>query len=213
MDAIIKDKPWFREILKKPELQDITLRNLYEFYLGNNCIYKILPIITSNSIISIRVLDWFATNYSKKFNIIYELDNAESSNDKYFNVFLQYKCQLKAYKKKLFDPFCRKQRIVFHYDVDKCVVTTVGQLNFFKWAIKYNIISYIEKNLEQLEHDMIIYYKDKKLKKKNIEQLTLELQSQLITQTTEESSNTILSSTSTSEHIIEHQNKFIVSFN
>ena len=64
MDIIIKNKPWFKEILKKPELQDITLRNLYEFFLQNDNINKVLPIITSNSNISIIVLDWFVKNYS-----------------------------------------------------------------------------------------------------------------------------------------------------
>ena len=73
MNDILKNKPWFREILKKPELQDITLRNIYEYYLVNNNIDKLLQIITSNSNISIRVLDWFVTNYSKKFNIIYKI--------------------------------------------------------------------------------------------------------------------------------------------
>ena len=153
MDIIIKDKPWFKEILKTPELQDITLRNLYEFYLLNDNIQRILPIITSNSNISIRVLDWFVTNYSKKFNIIYQLGNDDSC-ERFFNVYLQYKCQLKGYKKKLFDPFCRKQRIVFYYDHNKCAVTTIGQLNFFKWAIENKIIDYIENNYETIEHDM-----------------------------------------------------------
>ena len=155
MNNIIKEKPWFKEILKKPELQDITLRNLYEFYLSNSNIYTILPILTSESNISIRVLDWFVTNYSKKNNIIYELKNQNNNGDKYFNVYLQYKCQLKAYKKKLFDPFCRKQRIAFHYEETKCVVTTIGQLNFFKWAIMYNVLNYVENNLSSITDDMI----------------------------------------------------------
>ena len=153
MDIIIKDKPWFKEILKTPELQDITLRNLYEFYLLNDNIQRILPIITSNSNISIRVLDWFVTNYSKKFNIIYQLGNDDSC-ERFFNVYLQYKCQLKGYKKKLFDPFCRKQRIVFYYDHNKCAVTTIGQLNFFKWAIMYGVLNYVEKHLTDITNDM-----------------------------------------------------------
>ena len=156
MDDILKANPWFKELLKKPELQDITLIDLYKFYLTNKNIYKILPIITSNSNISIRVLDWFVTNYSKKFNLIYQLDNKNTNSDKYFNVFLQYKCQLKSYKKKFFDPFCRKQRIYFHYDLHKCVITTIGQLNFFKWAISFGILSYVEKNLQLITNDMII---------------------------------------------------------
>jgi hypothetical protein len=155
MDTILKEKPWFKEVLKKPEVQDIILKNLYEYYLNNNNIIKILPIITSNSNISIRVIDWFVTNYSKKHNIIYELKDNNANGDKYFNVFLQYKCQLKAYKKRLFDPFCRKQRIAFHYDENKCVVTTTGQLNFFKWAITYDVLKYVENNLESITNDMI----------------------------------------------------------
>jgi hypothetical protein len=155
METILRDKPWFKELLKKPELQDITLMDLYQFYLSNDNIYKVLPIITSNSNISIRVLDWFVTNYSKKFNIIYELKNCDTNGDRFFNVYLQYKCQLKSYKKKLFDPFCRKQRIAFHYDLNKCVVTTIGQLNFFKWAITSGILVYVEKNLQKITNDMI----------------------------------------------------------
>jgi hypothetical protein len=160
METILKNKPWFKEILKKPELQDITLMDLYGFYLTNDNIYRVLPIITSNSNISIRVLDWFVTNYSKKFNIIYKLDNIDANGDRFFNVYLQYKCQLKSYKKKLFDPFCRKQRIAFHYDLNKCVVTTVGQLNFFKWAISYGVLSYVEKNLQAITNDMIVSNKN-----------------------------------------------------
>ena len=155
MDIIIGLKPWFVEVLKKQELQDITLRNLYQFYLCNDNIFKILPIITSNSNISIRVLDWFVTNYSKKYNIIYKLNKQDINGDKIFNVFLQYKCQLKSYKKKLFDPFCRKQRIAFHYDESKCVITTIGQLNFFRWAIKYGVLKYVEDHLNEITTDMI----------------------------------------------------------
>ena len=32
--------------------------------------------------------------------------------------------------------------------------TTIGQLNFFKWAIENKIIDYIKENYEQIEKDM-----------------------------------------------------------
>ena len=153
MNEIIRNKPWIKEILNKPELQDITLINLYVYFLSNNNINKLLPIITSNSNVSIRVLDWFVTNYSKKHNIIYKLTDKEDNH--FFNVYLQYKCQLKSYKKKLFDPFCRKKRIVFYYDLNKCIVTTVGQLNFFRWAISNDVLNYVEQHLHTITHDMI----------------------------------------------------------
>ena len=71
-----------------------------------------------------------------------------------FNVHLNYKSQLKSFQKKQFDPFCRRQRINFYYTKDKHFVTTVGQLNFFKWAIENNIIDYIENNYSDIEKDM-----------------------------------------------------------
>lgn len=154
INKLISTYPWFSQILERPELHDILLRNLYCYYLVNNNIYIILPIISSNSDISIRIIDWFVTNYSKKNNLIYELYNY-SDNNRFFNIYLQYKCQLKSYKKKLFDPFCRKNKIPFYYDENKCVITTIGQLNFFKWAIDNNILDYIKKNLSSITQDMI----------------------------------------------------------
>ena len=154
MKDIIFNYPWFEQVLTYPELEDITLRNLYRFYFTNNNINIFISIITSNSDISIRIIDWFVTNYAKKYNIIYELDNYNDSNG-YFNIYLQYKCQLKSYKKKLFDPFCRKNKIPFYYEEKKCVITTVGQLNFFKWAIENNILNYIKLNLQKITDDMM----------------------------------------------------------
>lgn len=166
MDKIINEKPWVKELLKTHTFQDITLRNLYEFYLTNDNIKKILPLITSGSIISIRLIDWFVTNYAKKYNTTYELDE-NSNNDKYFNVYSQYKCELKSYKKKLFDPFCRGEKskreiIIFRYDKNSYLKTTVGQLNFFKWALKYGIIDYVEKNYKIITKDMNISNKKHK---------------------------------------------------
>jgi hypothetical protein len=34
------------------------------------------------------------------------------------------------------------------------MVTTIGQLNFFKWAIENKILDYIDENYETIENDM-----------------------------------------------------------
>ena len=65
-----------------------------------------------------------------------------------------YKLKLKAYSKKRFDPFCRWERITIPYNENNHMETTIGQLNFFKWAIENNIIDYIKKNYENIERDM-----------------------------------------------------------
>ena len=34
------------------------------------------------------------------------------------------------------------------------IQTTIGQLNFFKWALENNILSYISEHLDEIEKDM-----------------------------------------------------------
>ena len=136
-------------------------------YFSNKYLLKKLITILKGESISLRLIDWFVTNYCKKFNVIYNLNDfrdkeleSESSIqlpvsfDNYILVHNNYKGQLKAYSKKNFDPFCRRNRIRFYYDTNKYFITTVGQLNFFKWAIENNIINYIKKNIKDVENDM-----------------------------------------------------------
>jgi hypothetical protein len=69
-------------------------------------------------------------------------------------VYIDYKLKLKAYSKRRFDPFCRWERISIPYVDDKCIETTIGQLNFFKWALENRVVDYIETNYDVIEKDM-----------------------------------------------------------
>ena len=71
-----------------------------------------------------------------------------------FKVFHSYKLELKAYSKVRFDPFSRRERIMIPYKDNTCLQTTIGQLNFFKWAIENQVLEYIEKNYGEIEADM-----------------------------------------------------------
>ena len=82
------------------------------------------------------------------------VEEADEIKGKQFIVYINYKSQLKAYSKKYFDPFCRRERIDFQYEKNKSIITTVGQLNFFRWAITNNVIKYIKNNLSEIEKDM-----------------------------------------------------------
>ena len=62
--------------------------------------------------------------------------------------------KLKAYSKRRFDPFCRWERISIPYKTETFIETTIGQLNFFKWALENKVIDYIEENYEMIENDM-----------------------------------------------------------
>jgi hypothetical protein len=155
--------------------QELLLGRLKVFYNSDN-MTKLLPIINGETKLSLRIIDWFVTNYTKKNNIILynkkkklihstpkspknkletktKKSKYEYVNDQ-FNIFLNYKGQLKAYSKKNFDPFCRRERINFYYTEDKFMTTTVGQLNFFKWALENKVIEYIKTHLEKIDKDM-----------------------------------------------------------
>jgi hypothetical protein len=132
---------------------ELLLNNLLEFYKEDDNLRRMLKIITGESKISLRIVDWFATNYAKKNYTLYEMTNKNGDNVR-FKVYFDYKLKLKAYSKKRFDPFCRWDRISIPYKDGTCIETTIGQLNFFKWAIENKVINYIEENYEIIEKDM-----------------------------------------------------------
>ena len=115
-----------------------------------------MNIINGETRISLRIVDWFVTNYAKKNFTVYENPVVKNgvSNVYRFKVYNEYKLKLKAYSKKRFDPFCRWDRVTIPYNTNQCMETTIGQLNFFKWAIENRIVDFIETNFSDIEHDM-----------------------------------------------------------
>uniref|UniRef100_A0A6C0B7U3 Uncharacterized protein n=1 Tax=viral metagenome TaxID=1070528 RepID=A0A6C0B7U3_9ZZZZ len=131
---------------------DLLMRNLMDFYKNHDNLNKMMRIINGESKISLRIVDWFVTNFAKKNYTIYEMPSGEFSVR--FKVYNDYKLKLKAYSKRRFDPFCRWERISIPYDKDNFMETTIGQLNFFKWAIENKIVDYIEEHYQDIENDM-----------------------------------------------------------
>ena len=128
--------------------------SLSKFYKKKEHITELMSITSGSSKISLRLLDWFVTNYSKKHNTnICKID--DKKNIYHFNVYLSYRSQLKAYSKQQFDPFRRRERIQFYHERENYIETTIGQLNFFRWVIENNISSYIIDNIGKIESDMI----------------------------------------------------------
>jgi hypothetical protein len=142
---------------------DLLLKNLLSFYKTddvnnnynpNNNLDKMLKIITGESKISLRIVDWFATNYAKKYYTLYVIDQSHDNIQRRFKVYDDYKLKLKAYSKRRFDPFCRWERISIPYTKGKFIETTIGQLNFFKWALENKVVDYIDTNYDVIEKDM-----------------------------------------------------------
>jgi len=133
---------------------NLLLSNLMDYYKNTNQLTKMMKIINGESRISLRIVDWFVTNYAKKYFVVYEQTYENSEETYRFKVHNDYKLKLKAYSKKRFDPFCRRERITIPFDERHSMETTLGQLNFFKWAIQNKVIDYIESHYEEIEEDM-----------------------------------------------------------
>ena len=135
---------------------ELLTAKLFIFFKENNFepLKKMLAVINGESLISLRIIDWFSTNYAKKHYTVYSIPGDVDKPDRRFKVYNDYKLKLKAYSKKRFDPFCRWDRIAFPYVNNSSIQTTVGQLNFFKWAIENCVIQYVESNYREIEHDM-----------------------------------------------------------
>ena len=160
--------------------KDELLRGkLLEFYKDSSNLDILLPIILQQTRLSLRSLDWFVTNYCKKYNINYPIQR-DSEPVTYFP-FKSYKSQLKAYSKKFCDPICRRERVIFDYlnntivdfktnikiNHKDYIITTIGQLNFFKFAIQDSIIKYAIDHIVEIENDMNETLKNRDIEKKS----------------------------------------------
>jgi len=145
--------------------KELLLSSLTAYYnknIDNKFILK--DIIDGKHQLSLRMIDWLVTIYAKNNNIIYWIhtdDNniyyylPEGNANKYkkINLYLDYRAQLKSFKKINFDSFRRHDRITFiiNNKSNESIETTIGQLNFFKWAFSNKVI------LFALENQKIIY--------------------------------------------------------
>lgn len=132
------------------------LASLHTFFEDKQNLVTMMEVV-KNQTLSMRVLDWFVSNYSKKNNMF-----IVTKEGKHFNIYLEYKASLKSYSKRYFDPFCRGARVMFTDDKGKEFSTTVGQLNFFRWAIKNGLVEKCKNIVDDVEDDMISAVKQRK---------------------------------------------------
>ena len=134
--------------------QELIISSLQRFYTGREDLAEIVELLKGTSEVSLRLIDWFVTNFSKTHSTSYILHGQE------FVVYMNYKNQLKAYSKKLFDPFCRRERISFQIPGHEAFLTTVGKLNFFRWALEKGILEYIKGHQPEIEKEMNVAMKE-----------------------------------------------------
>jgi hypothetical protein len=146
-----ENDPQRRKIECKPEL---VISSLQRFYANHPEIDKVLQYLNGDAPLSLRIIDWFITKYSRNRFIRYPLDGQE------FIVYLSYIGQLKAYSKQYFDPNCRRERIMFKIPGHEPFMTTIGKLNFFRWTLESKILEYIEIYQDQIKSGYNTYLKE-----------------------------------------------------
>ena len=154
---------------KNKELkQRIQLAGLLKFYRDNPKFYKTMcSIINQKHRISLRSLDFLCSKMSRVSPIFYETGGCISS------VANAYDNSMDTYGKQWFDAFKRSERIAVNIHNER-LVSTIGQLTFFKVLKKEHIIDYAVKNISKIEHEMSldlreIRQKSKRSRKKKTE--------------------------------------------
>lgn len=104
---------------------------------------------TNHPTLSIRRIDFVLTNFIVDHPIQYALNDI-----RVFDLGSSYKRQLKMYGKGLFDPFRRKGTLG-HIEIkitpQKTLITTIAQLNFYRWCTKFNILEEITRRNPEIE--------------------------------------------------------------
>ena len=108
----------------------------------------LVPVLTQTSNVSIRILDWLVTNYSKSQKVV--LYYRQGKKRRIFDVYHEYDDTLSTYGRKLFDPFRRGPRTHFTGKDPKTgkmaeYETTLAQIVFFKWADDKGVLAFCKK--------------------------------------------------------------------
>lgn len=159
---------------------EVLLKSLREYYKDPAALQKLTELIgtsmssTKKQRVSLRIIDWCVVNYAKAKNtayIVYPDGAGGGTEQRVFYVFLDYKSQLKGFSKGLFDVFKRGKRVHITGSDGSDLETTVAQLNFFRWALRYKVVDYCEKHMNEIEKDMLRATREKPEKRTHLSKL------------------------------------------
>jgi hypothetical protein len=162
---------WFTKIISKEESMIGKLLEFFKTEANFDILYELLKNEKSRkNKMSLRLINWFVTNYAKHYTIRYKnntnicdgittLASLFIPSQTNFLVWIEYEKELASEGKEYFDAFRRGANIgkliELEFSSEKKLQTTIAQLNFFRWAIRNNIITYIAQNVNVIYKDMI----------------------------------------------------------
>lgn len=117
--------------------------SLQQFFQEESHLQQFLCIVERKNNLTLRKLERFITKDARQHNFMFK-----RKDGKIFRLYSEYRRQQNAFTKRLFDPFCRYDRVVLHGPnvqpkFKDGYESTLGQLNFFRWAIHNEVLPYI----------------------------------------------------------------------
>ena len=102
----------------------------------------------SSKEVSLRMIEYACATYSKHCRVVFE-----NRASKTFDLHLSYRACIDSYGKYYFDMFQRGPRVELEAP-GQTIRTTIGQLNFFMWALQNSVIDWIRDHRSHLIHYM-----------------------------------------------------------
>ena len=127
----------------------VLLARLNKEYSEESICDVLLPLITQTSPVSLRALDWAVVNWSKQNNVVC----SSIVPGQMTNIHHAYRTALAYWKRRLFDPFRRRDRITLTI-YGKEYETTLGQANFALFTYETGILAYVIGHIDDIEDDM-----------------------------------------------------------
>ena len=101
----------------------------------------LIPVISGAHAVSIRIMDWYVTNYTLAHGTSYRWEDPRSKESRVFSVHLEYGTTLNSKGRLLFDPFRRGPRVLFSGSNGMVHESTLGQLFFWQWVTRYKVLA------------------------------------------------------------------------
>jgi len=113
-------------------------------------------IVGGNDPVSLRMLDWFCTNYAKNCRVVY----VPGQGGDVVDVHSSYKIALATFHKNMFDPFGRTGG-GGAAEVGRGSRLKMRQKNFFRWAAESGVLDYVTSHIGDIERDMSAHRQQK----------------------------------------------------
>ena len=127
---------------------EARLRMILPFFQDDVLDRLVVPLVTSQALVSLRLIDWFVINYSRKHRI------AISPSRHLLGVYESYRTWLHRWRRDLFDAVRRGVRVYFRHR-EVVYETTVAQLNYVYWSSIMGVIVYAKEHVLDISKHMI----------------------------------------------------------